>query len=109
MLPGIPDASQQLLEEDERKTEQAENSKPTSHIQIEQFHFYLFDRLAFYLRFLRRKGSGVSGISKSLKEQNDMYNPEGSTYIADYVLCVGYLPCTVSVAKQGMGCGGRLY
>lgn len=41
------------------KTKQAENSKPTSQLQIEQFHFYLLDRLSFYLRFLRREGSVV--------------------------------------------------
>lgn len=64
------------------KPSRQKNSKPTSQIQTEQFHFHLFYRLAFYLRFHRREGSVV--ISKSLKEQNDMYNPEGPTYIADY-------------------------
>lgn len=48
------------------KPSRQKNSTFTSQIQVEQFHFYLFYRLALYIRF--RKERGVSGYIKKLEE-----------------------------------------
>ena len=47
------------------KPSRQKNSKPTSQLQTEQFHFSLFYRLAFYIRCHKRRG--LSGYVKKLE------------------------------------------